>query len=300
MDAGEKVERLGFDSLWSNDHLFPVVAGPEGAMGAGDGPVFEGWAVLAGWAARTGRIRLGCLVSAAGYRNPALLVKVATALDHQSGGRLSLGLGAGWYEREHHAFGVAYPSLGQRLDRLEEAAVIARGLLDGATVTFDGRWHRADGARNDPPPLQDRLPLLIGGSGERRTLPLVARYADVWNGEGEPEAIARKNSILDGLCRGIGRAPSSIRRTVGLPVPVVRADEGEARTILASLLRRHGAGDADARRLAASTPFAGPAARIRAQLESYREAGAEEVVFDWPPPFDELTLEELAGIRQDP
>lgn len=298
MAAGREIERLGFDSLWSNDHFYPVVGGPDGPVTGRDGPIFEGWMILAGFVAATGRVRLGCLVSGAGYRNIGLLVKMATALDHASGGRLTLGLGAGWHEREHLAFGFGYPSLGERLTRLEEAAAIARGLLDGETVTFAGRWYSVDRARNDPPPLQARLPLLIGGSGERRTLPIVARYADAWNGEGDPETIRHKNGVLDEHCRAVGRDPAAIRRTVGLPPPLLRTSRGEARAALAAILERHGLAAEQARR-AADSPLAGTADEVAAVLAAYREVGAEEVIFDWPSPFDAETLERLAEVRRD-
>jgi alkanesulfonate monooxygenase SsuD/methylene tetrahydromethanopterin reductase-like flavin-dependent oxidoreductase (luciferase family) len=215
MDAAAAIDERGFDSLWSNDHFFPI-AGYELEVNQHlDGPIFEGWMTLAGFVARTRMIRLGCMVSSAGYRNPGLLVKMASTLDHASGGRLVLGLGAGWYERDHVGFGYEYPPVAGRLDRLEETVIAVRRLLDGDTVTMDGRWVSMLSARNDPAPLQDRLPLLVGGSGERRTLPVVARHADWWNGEGTPEEIARKNAVIDRLCLPAGRHPTEIFRTVG-------------------------------------------------------------------------------------
>lgn len=171
---------------------------------------------LAGFVARTRSILLGCMVSAAGYRNPGLLVKMAITLDHASGGRLVLGIGAGWYRRDHDSFGYELPPVSERLERLEESVMAIRRLLDGETITTDGRWVRMVDARNDPPPLQERLPLLVGGSGERRTLPIVARYADWWNGEGAPEEIARKNGVIDRHCEAAGRMPTDIVRTAGI------------------------------------------------------------------------------------
>jgi alkanesulfonate monooxygenase SsuD/methylene tetrahydromethanopterin reductase-like flavin-dependent oxidoreductase (luciferase family) len=135
--------------------------------------------VLAAWAGRTSRVSLGTMVSAVGYRNIGLLVRMATALDHASQGRAMLGIGAGWHEPETRAFGYDDLPLGDRISRLEEAATVARGLLEGASVSHDGRWIRAAAMRNDPPPLQARMPLLIAGNGEKRALRIVARFADI-------------------------------------------------------------------------------------------------------------------------
>ena len=300
MAMGQQIDELGFDSLWSNDHLLPVAGGGPVALEVARGPVWDGWMTLAAWAERTTRVRLGCLVSGAAYRDPPLLVRMATALDHASGGRAILGIGAGWHASEHAAFGYDYPSLGQRLDRLEEAAAICRRLLDGQDAYLDGTWFRVRGARNEPPPIQPRLPLLIGGSGEKRTLPLVARLADAWNGEGDPETYARKSALLDELCRTQGRDPVSIDRSVGLPPPLIRPDRAEAVALLTERLVRHGLEEADAATAAGESPLVGPAAAVAARLARYVEAGASEVIFDWPWPPDEDTLTALAGpVREE-
>jgi alkanesulfonate monooxygenase SsuD/methylene tetrahydromethanopterin reductase-like flavin-dependent oxidoreductase (luciferase family) len=296
MAAGREIDEMGFDELWSNDHLLYASDADLGGSQTVDGPVFEGWATLYGWADRTSRTRLGCLVSGGAYRNPGLLVKMATALDHASNGRAALGLGAGWFEREHRAFGFAYPSLKERLDRFEEAAIICRGLLDGNSVEFDGKWFQAHGARNDPPPVQTRLPLMIGGSGEKRTLPIVARCGDVWNADQDDvDSFRRRNSLLDTLCRANGRDPQSIERTAGLPAPCIRPTREAAVEALANILIQHRMTAADAHRVAAESPFAGPVEMVVAELRRYREAGLQAVMFNWPAPFDRPTLEALAG-----
>jgi F420-dependent oxidoreductase-like protein len=295
MAQAREIEHLGFDSLWANDHFMPATGdrahSPEGL----EGPFFEGWMTLAGFAAATARIRLGILVSGAGYRNPVLLVKQATALDHLSGGRVTLGLGAGWHEREHRAFGFEYPSLGQRIDRLDEQATVIRGLLDGEAVTFSGRWVRTEAARNDPPPLQSHLPLLIGGSGERRTLPIVARCADAWDGEGDPATYAHKNAVLNQRCAEIGRDPATIRRTVGVLPACIRDTRAEALDVLAATLGHHGLEPEEARAFAETSPLVGAEAAVLAALGAWRDAGAEEAIVDWPAPFDRETLERLAA-----
>jgi alkanesulfonate monooxygenase SsuD/methylene tetrahydromethanopterin reductase-like flavin-dependent oxidoreductase (luciferase family) len=291
------IERLGFDSLWSNDHFLPA-AGPDAkAPDAPDGAFLEGWMTLAGFAAETRTIPLGVLVSGAGYRNLGLLLKQATALDHVSGGRVTLGLGAGWHEREHRAFGFEYPSIGERITRLDEQATAIRGLLDGQTVTVNGRYVHMDRARNLPPPLQARMPLLIGGSGERRTLRIVARVADVWNGEGDPATYARRNAILDEHCAAIGRSPGDIRRTVGAAPIRIRDSREAAVANLAEALVANGLTPADARAAAEDSPLVGDERQVAASLAAYATAGADEVIADWPAPFDLETLERLASLR---
>jgi F420-dependent oxidoreductase-like protein len=292
MAAGRDIDELGFDELWSNDHFMPQAAGE----GVAEGPVIEGWSILFGWAAVTSRARMGCLVSGAGYRNPALLVKQATALDHATGGRAVLGIGAGWFEPEHRAFGFEFPPVGRRLDRLDDAAAICRGLLDGTTVTHDGEWFSAVDARNDPPPLQARLPLAIGGSGEKRTLRIVARYADVWNADNDdPESFARRNAILDEHCRAVGRDPGAIERTAGLAPPCIRPTRAAAVDALTEVLMQQAMTPEAARRMADRSPFAGPVTAVVDALRRYRDVGLSAAMFDWPAPFDRPTLEAMAG-----
>lgn len=296
MAIGAEVDGLGFDELWSNDHFLPLAAGTEGADGGLVGPVFEGWSILFGWAAVTRRVRMGCLVSGAGYRNPGLLVKMATALDHATRGRAALGLGGGWFEPEHRAFGFAFPPLGQRIDRFAEAARICRGLLDGDATSVVGEWLSADGARNDPAPVQARLPLVIGGSGERRTLRIVAETADVWNADGDtPDSFSRRSAILDDHCRAVGRDPRSIERTLGLPPLLIRATRDAAVDALEAVLERHAVDRQAARRAAERSPFAASIEDVIAELQRYRDAGASAVMFDLPAPFDFETIEALAG-----
>jgi F420-dependent oxidoreductase-like protein len=296
MAAGRAIDALPFETLWSNDHFVPAL-GQESVVGRVDGPIFEGWSVLGGWAAATERIRLGCLVSSVSYRNPALLVKMATAIDHASGGRALLGIGAGWHEREHAMYGFPFPRVGERLDRLEEAAAICRGMLDGGPVTHAGTWFTTRDVVNDPPPLQARMPLVIGGSGERRTLRIVARYADWWNADGnDPAEFGRLSGVLDEHCAVVGRVPTAIRRTASQQPPLVRPTVREARRDLAEILHGHGLAADVARDVAAASPYAGPVSAIEDRLGLLAEAGASLAVFDWMSPFDPPTLEALAGL----
>jgi alkanesulfonate monooxygenase SsuD/methylene tetrahydromethanopterin reductase-like flavin-dependent oxidoreductase (luciferase family) len=295
MDAAERVEGLGFASLFANDHLMPILGDADGPVLGSSGPVYEGWMTLGAWAARTSRVPLGMMVCGVGYRNLGLTVKMATALDHASAGRAILGLGAGWHEPEHRAFGYEFPSLGDRISRLDEAGQVARGLLDGQAVTFGGRWIRAEAMRNDPPPAQVRMPLLIGGSGEKRTLRIVARDADIWNGEGDPATYARRNGILDAHCREIGRDPGAIARTAGVPPICIRDTREAAVEALGAILTRHAGPPGQARAWAASSPLADTAEVVGRLLREWHAAGAEEVVADLPVPLDIETLERLAG-----
>jgi alkanesulfonate monooxygenase SsuD/methylene tetrahydromethanopterin reductase-like flavin-dependent oxidoreductase (luciferase family) len=295
MAAGERVERLGFDSLFANDHLMPILGDEHGPVVGSHGPVYEGWMTLGAWAARTSRVPLGMMVCGVGYRNVGLTVKMATALDHASGGRAMLGLGAGWHEPEHRAFGYDVLSLGDRISRLDEASRLARCALDGGSVNQDGRWVSGHELRNDPPPVQARMPLLVGGSGERRTLRIVARDADIWNGEGDPETYAHKNGVLDAHCAEIGRDPATIRRTVGVSPVCIRKTRAAAVDALAAILVTQGASADQGRTWAASSSLADTQDEVVRLLRAWRSAGAEEAIIDLPSPIDDETMERLAG-----
>jgi alkanesulfonate monooxygenase SsuD/methylene tetrahydromethanopterin reductase-like flavin-dependent oxidoreductase (luciferase family) len=295
MDAGRRIETLGFASLFANDHLMPILGDADGPVLGSNGPVFEGWMTLASWAALTTRVPLGVMVSGVGYRNVGLTVKMATALDHASGGRAILGLGAGWHEPEHRAFGYEVLALGDRIGRFDEASRLARGMLDEGSVTQDGHWVSGHEMRNDPPPVQPNMPLLIGGSGEKRMLRIVARDADIWNGEGDPATYAHKNAVLDERCAEIGRDPASIHRTVGVQPVCIRDTREAAVDALAAILARQGGNAAQAQAWAASSPLADTQDAVVRLFRAWRSAGAEEAVVDLPTPIDDETMERLAG-----
>jgi F420-dependent oxidoreductase-like protein len=285
------VERAGWDSLWIDDHLLA----DEGD--AGD-PKFEGWTTLAALAMVTTRVRLGLLVAANTFRPPGLTAKLATTLDHLSDGRAVLGIGGGWFAREHEAFGIPFGTgFGDRLDRLDESVELIRRLLDGETVTHDGRFYRMDAAVCQPRPVQARLPILIGGSGPTKTLRTTARYADLWNGYGEPAAIAATSEILRARCAEIGRPFEAIERTVTVHA-VIRDDEAAADAAWAPIARRHGlegrvAADGTERGLT----FGGSAAAFAAFVDGYRRIGVQEVIVVFRDPFDLETIERIADVR---
>ena len=204
LDAGP------WDSIWTHDHFVPPLAFMD-EMGA----EFEGWTLLAGLATVTQRAKLGVIVSGNTYRNPALLAKMAITLDHMSGGRCILGIGAGWHEREHEAFGWDFPSLKERSDRLEEACALIHALFkaDGP-VNFEGHYYRLVRAPFQPKSLQaPHLPIMVGGGGEKRTLRTLARYGDIMNVSGSPETVRRKIAVLEEHCAAVGRDPAEIQKT---------------------------------------------------------------------------------------
>jgi F420-dependent oxidoreductase-like protein len=205
-------EATGWDGLYLSDHFMPHgdFTPDIDQTRPLDGDKFECWSVLAGLAATVPRLRLGTLVSSVTYRHPAVLANVAAAVDIISGGRLVLGVGAGWQLNEHASYGLALGTLSERFDRLEEACAVLAGLLREKRTTFGGRYFQLDDAPNQPAPAQPRLPLLIGGGGEKRTLPIAARWADEWNYWSVPAVLEDKVRRLRRCCEAIGRDPAEI------------------------------------------------------------------------------------------
>ncbi|MGQ0830276.1 MAG: LLM class flavin-dependent oxidoreductase [Microthrixaceae bacterium] len=201
-------EATGWDGVYVADHFM----GGRGEWGADTTPNLEATAVLAGLAIATGRVRLGSLVLGNTYRHPAVLASWAATVDHLSGGRLLLGIGAGWQENEHEQYGIDLPAPGERVARLEEAVRVLNGLLREERTSMDGQHYRLIDAVSEPKPLQRPLPLLIGGKGDRM-LGVVARHADEWNMWGLADAIAERSSELDRRCDKAGRDPRSIARS---------------------------------------------------------------------------------------
>ncbi len=204
----QAAESSGFESVWVMDHFYQLPA-----LGGSSQPMLEGYTLLGALAARTSRVKLGTLVTGVTYRNPALLAKEVTTVDIISGGRAILGIGAAWHDEEHIGLGVDFPAAKERLDRLEEALQICRAMFTQETSSFDGRYYRTNEARNVPRPLRGDIPIMVGGSGEKRTLKLVAQYADLCNIHGGPAEVRRLNGVIDAHCATVGRDPAQIGRT---------------------------------------------------------------------------------------
>lgn len=291
-DACLAVELAGWDSLWLDDHLLSDEADWAD-------PKLEGWASLAAVSSITTRVRLGLLVSSTTFRNPGLIAKLATTLDHQSGGRAVLGLGGGWFEREHDAFGFDFGTgFGQRLDRLDEATGVVRRLLDGERVTHEGPFYRLRDALCEPRPVQQRLPILIGGAGPTKTLRTTARYADLWNGYGDPDRIAEVSDVLRTRCDEIGRPFDDIERTVTVHA-VVRDDAALALEAWTPIAERHGLTDrVGADGTDRELTVGGSPDEVAAYLEGYRRVGVGEVIFVFRHPFDIESIERIGEVRK--
>lgn len=218
-------EVLGFHTAWVFDHFFPIFADP-------GGPCLEAWTTLSALAAHTQRMQVGVLVTGNTYRHPALLANMAVSVDHVSGGRLILGLGAAWFEQEHRAYGIPFPPRGERIRRLDESLALLKLLWTEERVTFKGRYYELRDAYCEPKPLQrPHPPIMVGGGGERMTLRVVARHADQWNTFGSPETFKKKIALLEEHCREIGRDPDTIEKSVLLQLKLT-ADHPEAERFL--------------------------------------------------------------------
>ncbi len=286
-DAALAAERAGLDSIWTWDHLLADEGPPEQ-------PIFEGWTTLAGLTAVTTRATLGLLVAANTFRHPGLTAKLATTLDHLSGGRAVLGLGSGWLEREHDAFGLPFGAgFGERLDRLEEAVMLIRRLLDGEIVTHSGHFYQMTDAVCAPRPIQAHLPICIGGRGRRKTLRIVARWADhwnVWNELGSAELAAELAGVLDAHCRDVGRDPTTIERSVSQE-GIIRDDPGDARRVFELAYRGHGLDPGPAFALC------GPPDLVAEGLRPMIEAGYRHVIWAFRAAYDHETIERLGEVR---
>jgi F420-dependent oxidoreductase-like protein len=229
-------ETAGFDVVTVMDHFYQL-----GGIGPPEEPMFEAYTTLGALAARTSRIRLATLVTGVTYRNPAMLAKMVTTLDVISKGRAIFGIGAAWHEEEHAGYGIEFPPIGERMDRLDEALTIARKMFTEERPSFTGRHYRIVEALNSPRPIQPGGPkILIGGGGERRTLRLVARHGDISHWWGSPDELKHKSEVLERHCEAEGRDFSTILRTAGAPVVLVENEQqGAAMAERIPPARRH-------------------------------------------------------------
>jgi F420-dependent oxidoreductase-like protein len=276
----QRAEDLGFDwiSVW--DHFY--AAGPE------DYHCHEAVTMHAALACSTTRVRCGCLVYSAGYRHPGVLAKAIATIDHLSGGRAEIGLGAGWAQPEYTAYGFPFPSAGKRLDLLEESAACVRSLLRNDVTDFDGEHFHFTDARLEPRPVQAELPIWIGGGGERRTLRIVARHADGWNVPYiSPDEFARKRKVLADHCAGEGRDPGEIRCAINVGISADEASLAVQYGMVAEFVR--------------PGVLIGQGEQLVDRIGQYVSAGADQINIvlraPWDPGLLDLAAEAIAGYR---
>jgi F420-dependent oxidoreductase-like protein len=253
VDLVRLVEAVGWDGVYVCDHFMPHDAGGL----AVEGTTLEGWTALAALAGYTQRLRLGTLVLGNTYRHPAVVANMAATMDHVTGGRFVLGLGAGWQANEHAAYGIELGSTRSRLDKFEEACAAIHSLLSQSRTTLNGEYYRLADAPCDPKPVRLRLPILIGGGGQRRTLRIAARFADEWHVWGTAKEFGHKSRILDRHCDDIGRDPSTVRRATGATVIL---------SATTATTHRH------------AEVVAGPPPRVLELIARYKATGVDEFI----------------------
>jgi F420-dependent oxidoreductase-like protein len=282
-DAWTLIDSLEYDTAWVFDHFFPILSNPSG-------PCLEGWVALAGLAALTSRVRVGVLVTGNTYRYPAVLAKMGATLDHTSGGRLIMGLGAGWFEGEHNAYGIPFYTVGERIRRLDEAAAIIRRLWTERQTTFEGRYYTILDAWCEPKPVQKpRPPIMIGGAGEKLTLRVVARHADLWNTFGSVETFRHKIEILRGHCEEIGRDPGQIEISwAGVSLVTDSASVRE------TAIRKAADAFHESPDLVEPRLLIGSVSQIRDRIDRYIEAGVTHFITLASAPFDLNSIRRFA------
>src|SRR4051812_9213172 len=266
-------ERSGFDSLWLMDHYHQIWT-----VGPPSEPMLEAYTLLGGVAARTSSISLGTMVTGVTYRNPAFLAKVVTTLDVVSAGRAILGIGAAWNEEESRAYGYDWPSVSERFERLEDALQICKAMFTQEQSSFQGTRHHIEGAYNIPQPVQPGGPkILIGGGGEKKTLRLVAKYADMWNGFGDEEAIRHKLEVIEQHCSDIGRDPKEITTTRLGTLILADTHEDADRTVTA-IRELRGMDEATAR----ASLIWGTADEAAERIQGFFDVGLDGMLFNLP------------------
>jgi F420-dependent oxidoreductase-like protein len=291
LEIARTAEASGFTALSVMDHFHQI-----GGQGAPDEPMLEAYTALGGIAAHTSRVQVLTMVAGVVYHNPAHLAKEVTTLDVISGGRAILGIGAAWFEQEARAYGFDFPPIKERMDRLEEALQICRSMLDRERTTFEGRYYRVVEAINVPRPVRERVPIMVGGAGERRTLRLVARYADLCNVVGDVDTFRSKLEVLRGHCRAVGRDPDQIVKTANAGMVVIDETEAAVQRRLQELAAAPPPAlrDLDAaalrRRLVAGTPD-----EVAERLRAFAEAGADGITMSVRGAYELRPVELAAG-----
>jgi alkanesulfonate monooxygenase SsuD/methylene tetrahydromethanopterin reductase-like flavin-dependent oxidoreductase (luciferase family) len=287
IDAARRLDKLGYDHLWAWDHLYAIFGDPYQ-------PIFEGYTSLAAAATATPRIRVGLLVGANTFRNPGLVAKIGATLDHVSAGRAILGIGGAWFELEHTAHGIEFgKGFGERLTWFDESVGAMRDVLDGKSVTSPpGGHYKFVDLRHQPAPIQRHLPIMIGGSGEKKTLRTVAKYADMWNAMGSVEKLTHKVEVLRQHCADVGRDIAEIEFTLGIKA-TIRDSEKEAVKVWKAALEHNRT--PMARVESDDTWWTGSPEQLSERLAPYVELGFRTIISEQPAPYDTETLERLIG-----
>lgn len=282
-DTWKLIDSLGYDTAWTFDHFFAILSDPAG-------PCFEGWMSLAALAAETTRVQAGVLVSGNTYRHPAVLAKMGATLDHTSGGRLIMGIGAGWFEGEHAAYGIHFGTTAERIHRLDEAAEIIKRLWAEKQVTFEGQYYQLRDAYCEPKPLQQpRPPIMIGGAGEKLTLRVVAKHADQWNTFGPPALFRHKLAVLGEHCAAVGRNIDEIEISWAGAAAVT--DSKATKDALVN-----GMAKAFGRPVEEIEPglLVGSAGEVRERIERFVEAGVTHFIMIGNTPFNHDSIRRFA------
>lgn len=273
----------GFDTLWAYDHFYPIFTGASG-------PCLEGWTTLAALSQVTEHARIGHLVNGNTYRHPSLVAKSAATLDVISGGRLNLGIGAGWFEDEHRSLGFDFKTVRGRLDALEEALQVIKGMHAGEAVTLQGRHYQVRDAICVPTPVQSGgTPLMIGGTGRKILLRLVAQYADMWNANGAPQEYGELVGVIGEHCEKVGRDTAEIEKTVMMPL--CYTEDRAAQNLVCELLAGALGIDKDAARRQA---MVGGSDECLDKVDAYVEAGATHFIFMLMAPYDHDQIQAFA------
>ena len=292
--VAEHTEALGFESIWRSDHLIPDVSDDTSEA-------LEAWISLATLADRTNRLRFGPLVTPITFRHPAVLAKMAASIDQLSNGRLEFGLGAGWHDGEHKAFGVPYPNMAERFERLEESLQLTIATWTRDNVTFEGKHYRLENITSHPKPVQrPHPPIIIGGNGKKRTIPLAAKYGNEWNGTSQtPDEYRERRELLRGLCEGFGRDPDTVRCSLMLTLLTGRTDGLEVRTrirTLAGIMSKYPhMPTATPESLSQEGRLVGTPSQVVERLQQFEEAGAERFMLQIFDCDDMDMLETLAA-----
>jgi F420-dependent oxidoreductase-like protein len=282
-DTWKLIEDLAYDTVWTFDHFFPIMSDPTG-------PCFDGWIALAALAAETSRVEAGVLVTGNTYRHPALLAKMGATLDHTSGGRLIMGLGAGWFELEHAAYGIPFYSTVERIRRLDEASEIIKRLWTERQVTFEGSYYQIKDAYCEPKPARKpRPPLMIGGSGEKLTLRVVAKHADQWNTFGPPSLFRHKLNVLGEHCASLARNLDDIEISwAGFMLVTDSKDEKDI------AVRRMAQAFGQPPENVEPGLLVGPSGEIKDRIRSYIDAGVTHFIGIANAPFNRGSIRRFA------